>query len=338
MAFGTQEQAVAVRVFQPSDETVVIDLLQEVFGVWPKDCKDLSPAEFFHWKHMSGPLGPSISLVAEADGAVVAYVGCMPWRLSADGKILMTVRGVDIAVHPDHRRRGISSALIRTAVEHFPEDMAFIWSNPNELSRPSLFKQGYRQVNTVPRFLSWGRSPRQTLRWVRAGARPAADELPIDAPTAAAVLAEGRHAALLQSAQEPTGRLATVKDEAYLQWRYGQSEVYRAVTLERGADLAGMAIFRVRRRGRLWISQVCELFVEHGDWGAARKLLSRVRDAAPADLISCNFGSRAQGIRCGFVQWPPGTVLATNLLLDGVVPDPRLPSSWALSLGDLDII
>jgi GNAT superfamily N-acetyltransferase len=338
MAFDTQEQAVVVRLLQPSDETVVIDLLQEVFGVWPKDCKDLSPAEFFRWKHMSGPLGPSTSLVAEADGAVVAYVGCMPWQLSAHGKILKTVRGVDIAVRPEYRRRGISSLLIRAAVKQCSEEVAFIWSNPNELSRPSLFKQGHRQINTVPRYLGWGGSPRQTIHRLRAGAQAVVNEPPIDAPTAAAVLAGGRYAALLEGARVPTGRLATVKDEAYLQWRYGQSEVYRAVTLERGADLAGMAIFWVRRRGRLWISQVCELFVEHGDWGAARKLLSRVRGASAADLISCNFGSRSQGIRCGFVQWPPGTVLSMNLLRDDVIPDPRLPSSWALSLGDLDII
>ena len=50
----------------------------------------------------------------------------MPWRLRVSGRVLATMRGVDLAVHPSYRRRGVSMAM-RSAAS-FGDDVAFMWS------------------------------------------------------------------------------------------------------------------------------------------------------------------------------------------------------------------
>jgi hypothetical protein len=130
-----------------------------------------------------------------------------------------------------------------------------------------------------------------------------------------------------------------VKNLDYLRWRYGHFDEYRAVRTGAGeGGRGGMVIFRPRRHGPFWVSHVCELFVERSDRRTARDLLHRVRDATQADFINCSFSSRHQAARYGFVQWPGRTVLMTYPLQQNLVPDPTRRASWALSLGDLELL
>ncbi|HEV2922995.1 MAG TPA: hypothetical protein VGW98_03115 [Solirubrobacteraceae bacterium] len=157
--------------------------------------------------------------------------------------------------------------------------------------------------------------------------------------TAAETLADGALGSLLVAcAKDPGDRLATVKDLDYLRWRYGQFDEYRALRTDAGEGGGGMVIFRLRRHGPFWGSHVCELFVQRRDRRTARKLLGRVRDAASADFIECNFSSRRQAAQHGFVQYPDRSVLMTYPIQQNLVPDPTQRASWALSLGDLELL
>jgi hypothetical protein len=99
-----------------------------------------------------------------------------------------------------------------------------------------------------------------------------------------------------------------------------------------------MVIFRPRRHGSFWVSHVCELLVEQNDRRSARHLLRQVRDAAPADFVSCSFPSRRDAAVSGFVQYRHGTTLTTYPLQQDIIPDPTQRASWALSFGDLELI
>src|SRR5882757_438313 len=112
--------ALAVRAFEPHDEPRVLELLQRAFGDWPRHIEGIDAGEFFRWKHMASPFGRSICLVAEADGELIGFVGLMPWRLRIGERVLSTIRGVDLAVDPAHRRRGVSMSVIRAARGHYP--------------------------------------------------------------------------------------------------------------------------------------------------------------------------------------------------------------------------
>jgi GNAT superfamily N-acetyltransferase len=338
LSFRPSSGAIDVRQFQARDEPEVLALLQTAFGGWPHDVQSLTPDEFFRWKHMDCPFGRSILVVAETDGAVVGFEGHLPWRLQAGEKVLQASRGTDLSVHPSYRRRGVSVAIRGAAAVRLSSEVALTWSNPNKQSRPGSLRFGRSEVGRVARFVQARGAIAQTLGRARHRGANTPDTLEIEAPAAGEVLSDDEYvSSLLSQTSTPEDRLATVKDLDYLRWRYGQLEEYRAIALEQ-TEGGGIVIFRVRRHGSFWGSHVCELFVERNDRRLARRLLRQVRHAASTDFILCAFSSRLYASMCGFVQFPGGRVLVTLPLRDGLVPDPVRPESWALSIGDLELI
>jgi GNAT superfamily N-acetyltransferase len=325
----------AVRAFQPKDEPGVLEVLQAAFGKWPNDIQNRTASEFFWWKHASSPFGSSRLIVAEADGALIGCHAYMPWRLDIGRRVLTTVRGVDLAVHPSYQRRGVSTAM--RAAASFPNEAAFMWSNPNDHNRPGALKAGMRDVYRLPQFLRPRGSLRHTIgRSCAKGARTP-EYLEVEAETAGDALRDGTCASHVLEQIKGTGkRMATVKDLDYLRWRYGQFEEYRAITTDAGTG--GVVIFRARRQGTFWVSDVCELLAEKNDRRTVGRLLHLVRTAAQADFMSCCFSSRHHAAPFGFVQTRGPTVLMTLPLRQGLAPDPTRRSSWALSRGDLELL
>lgn len=132
--------------------------------------------------------------------------------------------------------------------------------------------------------------------------------------------------------------IATARDPAFLRWRYARLPGYRAVALQGREGSAGIAIFRSRRRGRLAVAQICELLIEGDRTSLARALLRSVRRASEADAIACVLSSRRAAAACGLLHAPGTVTIAANPLRDDLRPDPTLAGSWALSLGDLELI
>jgi hypothetical protein len=329
--------AVRVRSFQPPDERGVIELLEVAFSPWLVDIDSVCATEFFHWKHLFSPFGPSVLLVVEADGELIGFAAYMPWRLQAGGQIVPTLRGVDFAVHPAHRRRGATTAIL-TAANSLP-GAAFIWSNPNEAARRGGLKSGRKQIGTLPRFFRPCRPSAQTIRRVQSRSARTPQRLTIEAEPAGEALRDERGVSqLLALSPASSERLSTVKDLDFLRWRYGRLAEYRAVRIDAPARCSGLAIFRPRRFSSLWVLDVCELLVEHGDRAGTRALLRRVNDTARADLISCSFPSRRDAAVSGFLQARHGTTLVTRPLRAELTPDPTRPDSWSLSRGDIELM
>ncbi|HEV2998227.1 MAG TPA: GNAT family N-acetyltransferase [Solirubrobacteraceae bacterium] len=333
---GALKGAVTARAFEAGDEPRVLEILQAAFGRWHPDTPGLTPGEFFRWKHNAGPHGPSILLVAEVDGVIIAFAAYMPWRFTARGQTLAAMRGVDLATHPSHR--GLGASIVIRSVVDFPDEVAFVWSNPNEQSRPGSLKSGRRQIGRLPRFIRPRGPLRETIRRARAKGSKTPERLQIDAPTAAEILRDGVPLPPpLPRAGKSGDRLATVKDLDYLRWRYGHLGDYRALAgrEDRGG---GLAIFRTRRHGPFWVTHLCELFLEREDPRSLRALLRLVGQAAPVDFLSCNFPSRRQAALCGFAPLRRGTMLMAYPLRENLLPDPTRLDSWALSVGDLELL
>jgi GNAT superfamily N-acetyltransferase len=327
---------VKVRAFTAEDEPRVLQVLQAAFGRWPHAMEGVTAGEFFRWKHTSCPFGPSTLLVAEHGGEVVGFIGYLPWRFRACGRIVKAPRAVDLAVDPDHRRLGVSVAV--RELPDFPDDVALTWSNPNQPSRPGSRTTGRSFVGTLPRFVRPCGRLRATIGRA-VGKRSGASAPPrIEAETAAELLRDGDYvASLLGSACEPSDRFTTAKDLEYLRWRYGRFGEYRAVAADprRGC---GLAIVRPRPYGRFWALDICELLVEGGDRRIARHLLRRVSDAAAAEFMVCSFPTAQRAAGLGFVKGPHGMTLMTYPLHRNLVPDPTRLSSWALSRGDVELL
>jgi hypothetical protein len=150
----------------------------------------------------------------------------------------------------------------------------------------------------------------------------------VDAQPAAAVLDESLEP-LLRQTGAPDRCLTTPRDLDYLRWRYASAPRldYRAIREDRG-----LAVFRVRRRGRLWESTIAELIAPPGDRATESRLVRGVARAARVDYLAC-----CSGRPTGFVRAPRGPRLVVRPLGE-VDPDPALARSWALSLGDLEVM
>jgi GNAT superfamily N-acetyltransferase len=327
-----------VRPFEDADEPAAVALLERWLPHWPGDVGAISPAEFFRWKHTASPFGPSTMVVAESGGELVGFEGHMPWRLAAHGRELKASRGTDLCVHPSHRRRGLSVAL-RGAVA-LSDDVALTWSNPTDESRPGSVRFGRREVGRVSRFIRPGRSLGLIGRRALGARNPTLNDLVVDDVHAGEVL---RRIAddfdRLSDVMARADRLSTVKDLSYLQWRYGRFDSYRAVSLAAGRGRgAGLAIFRVRRAGRFWMAELCELFVEGTDRATARKLFNELECAVPVDLSVGSFASVGDAWSCGFLPYRRGAMLVTLPRWETIAPDPTDRRSWALSCGDLELL
>ncbi len=203
---------------------------------------------------------------------------------------------------------------------------------------PGCSKPGGVRPSACPRFVRLRPTVRQTARRAYGKGSRTPAHLPVEAESAAEALLDGPHISrLLSKAEESSDRLTTARDLEYLRWRYGHFEEYRAIQSDAGADPGGIAIFRLRRRGAFWVSDVCELLVAKDDLRIARHLLRKVRDASPVDFIRCGFTSRPHAMRCGFLQ-AGMTIVITRPVQQNLDPDPTQRDSWALSLGDLELL
>jgi GNAT superfamily N-acetyltransferase len=335
---------VELRIYREKDETRVLELLAEAFGSSPVG--DWSP-EFFRWKHLASPFGPSLMVVAETEGRVVGFRAFMPWRLRAGGRLLHAVRGADVATHPDFRGMGLLVRMTRRALAALSDDVELVFTHPNKQSVAAARKLGWVIAGRLPVSVRVRRPVRfaRRLPSVRRGAVKRDAEPDPDAQTAADALHDSvAVSTLLGEMPVPGHRLRTSRDLAYLRWRYASPMLlgYRAVSEQRAGGLGGLAIFRLHRRGDLWESTVAEVIVRPGDRRTARCLLRQVIAAAPVDYLTCRFTASSSLGRAawqsGFLPSRLGPRLAVHPLRDVIDPEPTEMSSWDLSLGDLEFL
>jgi hypothetical protein len=321
---------IEVRVAAPSDRTAVLDLLGASLAL-----SSVHLDAFFCWKHDANPFGPSPGWVAVDDGMVVGFRTFMRWQHLADGgEVLPTVRAVDTATRPSHQGRGIFRRLTLQAVGDLRnEGVALVFNTPNAKSRPGYLKMGWSMVGrpatavrvTSPASLARmvrARVPADTWSQASSGGRPAAE-----------VLTDPGLPELLGSLATPAG-LWTNRTPDYLRWRYGFAPLaYRAVALDDDVR-AGVAVFRVRRRGSALECALCDVLTPAADPGARRALVRSVVRQCGADYV-IQLG-RSGLDRNGFVRAPgQGPVLTWHPLSPGV-PGGRL-DHWALTLGDVEL-
>jgi GNAT superfamily N-acetyltransferase len=334
---------VQIRPYRPEDEDAVLALLSDALGAGPTGERS---ATFFRWKHSQNPFGPSLMLVAEADGLVVGLRAFMRWRFVAGNEEYKALRAVDTATHPDHQGRGIFRRLTLSALDIGRTGSDFVFNTPNGQSLPGYLKMGWHPVGKMAIRVRVRRPVRFVRRLGSVRESEPAPQLPPDVQAETADQALGDSDAvrqLLEEAPQPTDRLGTPKDLDYLRWRFvdAPSLDYRAVRVENGGRLRGLCLFRVRPRGRLWESTIAEVIVPAGDGKTALDLLRAVASAASVDHVACRFpkGSPAAhaATRWGAVTSPLGMTFIVNPFRPDMNPDPTELRSWELSVGDLEV-
>jgi len=320
-----------VRRAGAADRAAILDLLADSLG-WERD---QTFAEFFDWKHDRNPNGASPAWVAVEDETVVGFRTFLRWQFEhPDGRTRRAVRAVDTATSPAHQGRGIFRRLTLTAVDELTADgVDFVFNTPNRESRPGYLRMGWSTVGRVPIVARVaGLASARRLRT----ARVPAELWPVATPAGAVaseVLADPRLHDLL-AAVGPPARLRTSKTPEFLRWRYGLATLgYRAIALD-DDPAAGVAIFRVRRRGDATEAGVSDVIVPNGAAATRRHLLRQVARQTGADY-AIRVGRPLP--RAGYVPFPrQGPILTWRRLADPA-PAPQL-RDLDLSLGDVELL
>ncbi len=93
----------------------------------------------------------SLFLVAEDAGKVVGYAVA---RVDEGSALLLS-----IAVHPQHRRRGIGALLLRSIIRQLPEEVEYLdlqVAVSNRVAISFYEKHGFEKIRIIPRYYKDG--------------------------------------------------------------------------------------------------------------------------------------------------------------------------------------
>lgn len=321
---------IRVRAATPDDLPAVVALARRSLG-WHDD-----DVRYLAWKHIENPVGPSRMLLALADERVVGFRAFLPWEFGGpDGSIVRAARAVDTATDPEYQGQGIFTRLTLAALDLLTaEGVTLIFNTPNSQSLPGYLKMGWQTMGRVPiavRPAGW------RFAVAALGGRRSAERWPVATSAgeaAPAVLSDTPAVERLLAAVRPPTGLATRRSAAFLRWRYGLSELGYRVMVAHGGIESGLAVFRLRRRGRATEAVLCDILVPGADRATARRLVGAIARRSGADYV---LRIHAAWIASGrFVRVPRSGPILTCRPLDGAAP-PTL-RDLSLTMGDIELL
>ena len=317
-----------LRIAGADDLPAVLQLLRDSMG----RAEDPRFEALFRWKHFDNAFGPSPIWVACDGDRIVALRTLMRWEFERGSATARCVRAVDTATHPDYQGRGLFRRLTLDALPQLEaEGVDFVFNTPNDSSRPGYLKMGWSAVGTIRarvRPFSIGGAVR--LARNRVPAAHFSTDVAFGVPAAEA-LADAPAVDALLAALAPSAKFRTRWDRERLRWRYGTELLgYRAVVAPAGVR-DGLALVRVRQRGRARELVIAALLVPGGDVASRRALVRRVRHEARTDADY----ALAAGAVPGFIPANAGGPELTTRSLR--VTAPTSVDEFDFAMGDIEL-
>jgi GNAT superfamily N-acetyltransferase len=249
---------VEIREATEADIPAIVSLLKLSLGesLMPKS------GEYWRWKHIENPFGPSPVLLAWDGTVLVGVRAFMRWEWVERGRVYRAVRAVDTATHPEYQGKGIFKKLTLSLVAHCTKlGDDFVFNTPNSQSKPGYIKMGWVEAGKMPvRF-----SIRRPLHM---GWNFLTKKEPKIGPTENGSL---RHylehpglSTLLENHLQQE-KIVTNVSVPYLAWRYLQVPVadYVGVGLTAGDALTGLIIARIKQTRLGRELRITDCFLDH---------------------------------------------------------------------------
>jgi ribosomal protein S18 acetylase RimI-like enzyme len=342
----------SLRTFQLGDERGIVDLFERGYSLHLEE-RD------WQWKfNQRAPAEDNVWVAVDVENRPVFHYGGCPRRLALPGRTLDSMVTFDGVTDPDFRRRGIFTAAMTEAHEHWANaGIACVLGLPNEewgsrvqaldwrplfplrwqvrLLRPEhalakrLHLPAIGKLTSLGRLSTWFWDPRPdpTIE-VREARR-----------------AEGNIESLWEDCRQD-GRIGFVRDRDWLDWRYFSHprHRYRMLIAHRGDGVAGYLIYRFDREVRY--GYIAELLTRPADMSARAALLRTVLDrfedygALGAAALAVPGGGLQRSLkRAGFLlSWGAFTVRCVPLVADLPFESLLNPRCWSIHGGDFDVI
>ena len=307
-----------IRPARPEDAPALVALYARCFD---------RPIGLGHWRWKYAH--PESGFLVEEAGAVVAHYGGVPYRHVLPDGPGVACQGADSMTAPEHRRRGLYTALVRAAHDRWRAlGHAFVDGAPNENWGRSREASGWEplfQVELLVRPLRPLAILRRRLGLLdrdRAGRVPSIAERLAAAvldrararrdPSVRVSLERGVGAGIDALWRDCAGdaRIAIVRDAAWIRqrWLAAPDRDYALLVADRGPQAAaGYAVVRIEQRDGARFAWLADLLTRAGDEGAQQALL-----AAATALARSRGAEKIQALV------PPATELAHALRLAGL--------------------
>ena len=260
---------IAVREAGESDTTAIVGLLKLSLG----ERSALRTEEYWRWKHIRNPFGPSRVLLAFDGSRLVAVRAFMAWRFRMGDRLFPAWRAVDTAVHPQWQGKGLFTRLTTELIRLLePEVPAFIFNSPNPRSMAGYLKMGWELWHSAP--LAVRVSP---LDLLANRFRPTASKsLALDLDSATPVFGSWREADMM----------TTDWSIDALRWRYEQIPGVRYFShFESAGGGSCMLIARMVPRGSFRELRIVECFHE-GEVEVVRRCIGELIKTTRPDATS----------------------------------------------------
>lgn len=274
---------IGIRAYQPGDETALLACYNQVF---PTADGRIPPRTLAHWqwKFRDNPAGRiQITLGAHAvDGSVVSTYAGIPVRIQAEGVSNLASQSADLVVLPKWRRHGGRPGLFAQTGR--------LWMDLflGEERGQSLFTFGW----PIP---AWRAGQRYlgylNIRdWDILFRETGLGFLPRQGPNELEVVEVARFGADVDSLWQrlvPELKLALIRDQRYLNWRYADHPDVRYALFEcreRGSGaLRGVCVYRVSDWLRPNTGYIVDWLVPAADTDATVALLAQCERRVSAD-------------------------------------------------------
>jgi len=137
----------SIRSYKETDLDALYELTKVVWGEevpekerWMKGWK---------WMHVDNPAGTSAIWIAEHEGEIVGQDYLIMENMKIRGKLVKGFQTMDTIVHPQYRRQGIASILLREIHNEVAKEGIHLgFAFPNQQSYPQRMKSGWLDVYT----------------------------------------------------------------------------------------------------------------------------------------------------------------------------------------------
>ncbi len=214
-----------IRVWQPGDETAILELFQASFG------RKLAP-EFWEWRFRDHPAGDPLIMLAWQGDRLAAHYGASQAPLWCDGEVVPAALSMTTMTHPNDRGKGLVEAVGEALYETLRSaDYAAVWGFPNAMINATRRRKlAWVPVDDVP-----------TLSMNVAAARTVPHDCAIQVQTVGAI--DARFGTLQKALAQPDTR-AGLRDTRLLKWRIDDNPVntYTRYIIQAGEGIAAYAI------------------------------------------------------------------------------------------------
>jgi GNAT superfamily N-acetyltransferase len=131
-----------------TDEDIA-EILTLVSALWGNNAS--LNHDYFTWKHRSNPfLTGDIGIVAKYAGRVIGFLGYVPAEYIVDNNRFMILQQCDTVVHPEHRGKGLFSAMSRAGLQMYGSEYKYVVNfTSNYVTAGGLLKLGWQPLTTV---------------------------------------------------------------------------------------------------------------------------------------------------------------------------------------------